>query len=338
MTSTLRRLLLLFAVLPALAAGLAACGEGSDEDPTKVLNETFGTSRPVKSAKLDLDLDIAVRGTGAGAQAGPISLKLSGPFQTRGRASLPAFDFDVRLAAGGRSVDLGAISTGTAGYVVYQGQAYQLSDQAFAQFRAGFRQTASQRSGQRDRPLSAFGVDPRRWIRGAETKGTEDIGGTETVHVSARVNVPRMLEDVSKIAERAGGAAGAQGRQVAQQLSPAQRVQLARSVRSARIDVYSGVDDKSLRRLVVTLDLAGRTGSGATGSRVAFALTLSELNEQQTVSAPKNAKPLSDLTNALQGGGAGGQAEGGSAYEQCLARAGGDIAKQQQCAALLGSG
>ncbi|MFN8130852.1 MAG: hypothetical protein U0R70_04815 [Solirubrobacteraceae bacterium] len=335
-----RRLPILLALLAALAVAFAACGGGSSQDPAQVLDETFGASKPVKSGKLDLDLNVAIKGRSSAAQAGPIAVKLSGPFQSHGSASLPAFNFAFSVAAAGRSVQAGAVSTGTSGYVVVRGQAYQLSPAEFAQFKQGYEQSA-RRTRRPAQPLSALGIDPRRWIRNAETKDNEDIGGTDTVHVSAQVNIPKLLADVSRVAQSAGQAAGGQGRQLTQRLTPAQQLRLARAVRSARIDVYSGADDKTLRRLTVTLDLAGQAGSSSSGGTVALTLTLSDLNQPQQIAAPANAKPLSDLTSTLQQGlgglgGTGGAASGAGAYEQCLAQAQGDIAKQQQCASLLG--
>ena len=108
-------------------------------------------------------------------------------------------------------------------------------------------------------------------------------------------------------------------------------------------------------------------GSGPKSVQVAFSLTLTDLNKPQTITAPANPKPLSELLGQLGGllggaggggagalggllGGASGGSSGGSGgsaapsasqaakvqkYAQCIKDAGGDVTKAQQCAALL---
>jgi hypothetical protein len=124
--------------------------------------------------------------------------------------------------------------------------------------------------------------------------------------------------------------------------------------------VWTGSDDKTLRKLQVDL---GIQGTGGRSGDLTFILEIDDLNQGQTINPPANAKPLSALTQQLNGlglGGAlGGAGAGGTAtapsgserlvrlrgssaasaklqrYTQCLQSAGGDAAKAQKCADLL---
>jgi hypothetical protein len=86
------RLLLL--VLVALLTALFAAGCGGDDASSvdadtsvdELLQKTFTGEKNVDSGKLDLALNIDVQGGDSQVQ-GPISLRLSGPFQTRGAGS-----------------------------------------------------------------------------------------------------------------------------------------------------------------------------------------------------------------------------------------------------------
>ena len=85
------------------------------------------------------------------------------------------------------------------------------------------------------------------------------------------------------------------------------------------------------------------TETWVASGNLAFDLTIADLNEKQTIKAPQNAKPFDDLVAQLQGvtggasgSGGGGSTGGGSKYDQCVAGAGTDVAKLQQCADLIG--
>jgi hypothetical protein len=66
-------------------------------------------------------------------------------------------------------------------------------------------------------------------------------------------------------------------------------------VKSAHVDVYVG-DDDIVRRLSAQLQLEPQNGgSGPKSVEIELDLKLTEVNEEQTISAPANAKPLSRL-------------------------------------------
>src|SRR2546421_511707 len=85
--SPIRSSLLVLASLAVAVMLLAGCGGGGGEDPQKVLQQTFSGNKKVTSGKLDLSLTV----TADGVQNvnGPISLSLTGPFQSQGPNTLP---------------------------------------------------------------------------------------------------------------------------------------------------------------------------------------------------------------------------------------------------------
>src|SRR3954462_5193545 len=197
-----------FAAVLALvlsAIGLAACGGGGDESsqsPQQLLQETFGANKPVKSGNLGLNLDIAAQGL-QGVK-GPISLKLNGPFESQGKGKLPKFDLSLTLNTGPTNFTAGAVSTGEKGFLKVQGKTYEVGDALFNQFKQGYEKAASQsqsRSG--NLSLKALGVDPLAWLENPKNAGTEEVGGTDTYHVTAGLNVPKFLDDVSRLLGKA---------------------------------------------------------------------------------------------------------------------------------------
>jgi hypothetical protein len=312
------RILFLLAALLALATAFAACGGGDDggssgEDPQQVLDKTFSGDNHIESADVDATFEISVEGEGGGN----LTADLSGPVDGSGDG-VPTFDLTATVTGegGGDSIDFegGAVSTGDAGYVTYQGDAYELDSSTYGFVKQVFA-SAEQQQTQEDTEVP----DVRSFLTDVTNEGTEDVEGTETVHVSGAVDLDKLVEELRPLAERASqlpqlGAAG-------QIPTPEELDQLTELVKSATFDVYSGTDDNILRRFDISLELEEPGGPGA--ASIDFDLTLGGVNESKDVEAPSDAKPLSELLDslgvdlgALGGlgglGGAGGAGGGGA--------------------------
>lgn len=349
----------LLSALLVSAFGLVACGNdsgGSSGSADAILQDTFSGNKDVKSGRLDVRLNVNAKGVSGLTQ--PVAVSLDGPFESTGPGSLPKFSLTAGLDVQGQRLSGGAVSTGDAGFLLFQGQAYQLDKALYDQFKKGYADQAkcNQNKGG-GVSLASLGVDPRRWLKDVEKVGTEDVGGAKTTHLTGSVDVPKLLEDVNRVLGRTDAkadpcATGAQaGKTAPQQLSDAEKQKVAEAVRTARVDLWSGEGDRILRRMNVAVDLA----SGKQSGTVKFDITIGAINEQQTIEAPKGAKPLSELTGRLGGqipglgsagsgsgsgsaSGASGSGSGGAAsqYAQCVSAAGQDVKKLQQCADLIG--
>lgn len=352
----------LFAALIAIcvtAMTLAACGGGGGgSSAAGLLKDTFGPNHPVRSGNLSVALNLDA--TGFQGLKGPVVLKLTGPFQSLGKGKLPKFDLALSLSTTGTSFTAGAISTGDKGYLKLQGTTYAVTDQLFQQFKTAYEQAAA-KSSSKSGALSfkSLGVNPLDWLKDPKNAGTANVGGAETYHVTAGIDVTKFLDDVNRLLSKASSLG--QG-SLPSGLSAQQRQDIARSVSSAKLDVWTGKSDKTLRRLTVDLgisvpsDVQKRAG-GLKKGELTFDLLIGDLNKPQTISAPANARPLTDLTKALGTsiGGSGSSSSSGagtattpsgtsttppssssSQYLDCLSKAGSDVAKVQQCASLLG--
>jgi hypothetical protein len=351
-SSRFRRLVPLF-VLPALVA--AGCGSsgGGDAGTAALLTDTFSAGKTVKSGKLDVSLGFQAQGLPT--LTGPIAFKLTGPFASQGAGKLPKFDFALDIAAGGQTIQAGATSLGDHGFIKLGGRAYTVDKALFEQFRAGYEK--SQRASKTKDSNSSFkalGISPASWLKDARKAGKADVGGTSTFHITSGVDVPRFLADVDRLLGKARNlGAGAQG--VPQGISDKVRTAIQRSVKSARVDVYTGEKDHALRRIALRVSLVvpkdvQKTAGGLTSGELRFDLTLADLNADQSIPEPKGARPLSELQQALAtltGGSASSStsttpatppAGGSGRYEDCVQKAGTDIAKVQQCAALVNGG
>lgn len=363
------RMLALLAALASIAAGLIGCGgRGGGPDAQGVLKKAFAGREAIRSGRLDVGLKLDLKGVAS--LNGPVAIELRGPFAAQGKGELPKVAFDVGLTAGGRQMTFGLTSTGTKGFLAVEGKPFDIGDDAYASLRKGYEEAASS-SASKDAGapgLSALGIDPLRWVRDPKLLGTEDVGGTRARHVSAKVDVPRFLDDLNRLLQRGGSLPGGGTGVVPSPLSAQQRKDIADSITAAGVDVFAGEHDGTLRKLTldvkldVPADIRGNIG-GLQGGRVGFTLAFAQLNEPQTISAPSGARPISELKGALQqlglvGDGtsssSGGASSSGSsssdsfsaapsapagqagAYTACLSAAGTDVAKIQACGDLLG--
>ena len=359
---TLRRPALLLPCLAALALAVGACGGGDDNggggepassstDVNQLLTETFSGSKEIKSGNVDLKIAIDSQG-GDSQLSGPVNATLSGPFQSQGGGALPEFDLQASLEGGGQNLKAGVTSTGDKGFVSFQGTDYVLDDNTFRQFKAGYEQAQKQSQQDQGTSFATLGVDPRKWLTDPQNAGEAKVGDTDTIKITGGVDVDKLLDDINAALEKASslGVSGAQG--VPEKLTAQQRQQVLDAVKDPKVEIYTGKDDKILRRMVVNTGIDSQGTSGT----VMFDVALTDLNEDQDIAEPQDAKPFTELLGqlgglGLAGGGSGssssgsgsssgGAGGGGSAedlqkYSDCLSKAGSDVEEARKCADLL---
>jgi hypothetical protein len=222
----------------------------------------------------------------------------------------------------------------------------------FQQFKAGYEQSAKQASGEQDQSLASLGIDPRRWLTDARNEGESKVGDTDTIKITGNVDVPKLLDDVNAALEKIR-ALGVQGSdQIPDKLTEAEKRQTAEAIERLDVEIHTGADDRILRRIVVALGLrlpeGAATAGGAQSADIRFDFQLLDVNEDQEIQAPENAKPFEELLKQLEGlglgqlgalggagGAGGGNAEGVDEYSACVQENLGDDDAVRKCADLL---
>jgi hypothetical protein len=369
------RLVSLLSIVIALT--VAGCGGGSDAssssgggDAAALLKDTFGSGHPIRSGRVDATLDVDLKGWSV--LSTPLNLHVNGPFQSNGGTKLPDFALDVDFG-GAQPVTLGAVFAQGGGYLSIEGQAFDVGKSTYEAFRKGYEKAKQDSAGKKSgtTSFSALGVEPIRWLKDPKKVGEEDVAGTPAVHLSSGVDVPKLLTDLStllgkaKSVTSAGGAAT--GTAVPTQLTAQQRDLIVQSVKSAKVDVWTGTKDHTLRKVAVDIrvdvpaDLKDQA-NGLTTGRISLVFSIAQLNQAQKVTKPAGARPISQLRSVLQqsgllGGGASSTTtppdtsttpsdtgtttsstpptDPQSEYQGCLTAAGSDLAKVQDCAQYL---
>jgi hypothetical protein len=347
-------------IVPIVVAG---CGgdDTSDLDPQTVIDQTFNNDERVSSG----DLSLSIGASATGDQGGSVEASLSGPFQGNpdDPSELPQLDWTASMTADGAgqsfSFDGGVTVTEDNAFVEYGGQAYEVGAESFGQVRdaaeqaaaeqpenegLSFRQAFSQAceqslQSQGAADTSACDVDFESWLGDLTNDGSEEIEGTETIHISGTVDVETMLGDLVELGTAVPQSTGAVP-------TNEQVQQAADAVTEASFDLYSGVDDSILRGIDFNLALdpsaiPDADAAGVDSVDVNLSMRLAGVNEEQTIEAPSGAKPIDELLGqfgvdpgALGALGAGGvpstpaipaPSGGGSgdpnAYLDCIAEA-----------------
>jgi hypothetical protein len=363
MTSRLRFFLPLFAVF-----ALGACG-GSEEntssgerarsssDSNALLRATFTNLDKMKSAEVDLKVQIQPRG--ASAAQGPVSARLHGPFASQGAGKLPKFAFTAELQSGGQSFNAGATWTGTKGYVSLLGTPYAVTDLVMKQFVATYEQSLKSRKAGSSGGLvlGSLGIDFTKWLPDARNEGAAQVGDAQTIKISGKADVKQVIADLDKITEKAAALnlPGAGGK-VPQRLTPEQKQSTAAAIKALTVTVYTGAQDRILRRLTVNADL--KATESKIDAAVLLDVTFTKVAKDQTFPVPANPRPFGELLKAIDaagiadlGLGLGSGSTGSDAtapnssanpnnvdrYAACIEQANGDRAEARKCAELLSS-
>jgi hypothetical protein len=266
------------------AVVLAGCGGGGDAN--EVLSRTAASLGKIHSGDLTLRLVVSPReGT-----KGRIGFELRGPFALR-PGSLPAARIAYTQIAGAEEATATFLSTGTNAYVLVTGKAYELPAAATEQVRSAAVGLGGSGSG-----LGSFHVES--WFDDPEVEGGGEVGGADTDHVTADLDVVAAANGLLELVRQLG--------RDSPRIEGQQAEQLGDAVKSSSIDVWTGKQDRLLRRLLLKAELGfdvpeslRRALGDVVGAKIDFELAVSNPNRPVSVAPPVNPLPAS----ALPGGG-----------------------------------
>jgi hypothetical protein len=338
------RISVLFATVAILAAVFAACGGGGDsssEDPQTVIDNA--TLEGIKSGTLDLQLGIK----STGSEGGDLNVSVSGPFQTRG-TDLPELSMEATAKGdiGDEAVDFEGDLTllGDRAFVGFNGKEYEVDPTTFGFVKSAFEQ-AQQKGGEESGDVTACqkaaeGLEIGDFVDNLKNDGSADVDGTSTTKISGDLNTAGAVDAVIKLTENPACSSqleAASGSLPLSELESA-KAELTSAIKKAHVDVYVG-DDEIIRKFAAELTVEPKDS----GEKVEITaeLSLGEVNEEQSISAPANAQPLEGLFQELgvnplellegaEGGDIGGLLEGLTGSEGSSGESGGGAAGQQE--------
>ena len=317
MTPSVRSRALLIAALLLAALTLAACGGDDDDsssgdaakpsasdaaqdrkDIARLIKQAFGPNEKARSGRLDGTIDLEVKGVPR--YKGPIEVSASGGFELASGADVPDFRMDVGLvlndhAIGGELVladDAAFIQLGTTGYKLPDSITSKITAPAAA-LDNGLAKTAGM-----------FFIRPDRWQKNGRIVGDEQIAGEDTEHAVADIRANRFFEDVARLVRLLTMLRVTEAVGIPQAVTPAQRRALARSVETAKGEVWVGKEDHVLRRAQLTGSLSvakkdRKVLGGMTSATLTAMVNITDVSQPQKIEAPDQLGNYDDLQLAL---------------------------------------
>jgi len=259
----------------ALAVAASACGSPSADD---VLAETAENLGEIESGMLVLRLVVSSEGEDVG-------FTLDGPFAlAKSEDDLPVAEVEYTQIAGAEAASVLFISTGEKAFVRVGEETYELPPEQVDELRGA--------SGSLD---GGGGLEELRigdWFEEPKLSEDGEVGGAETDRVRASLDVVAAANDLIELARAFGGTD-------VSKLEGSSARQLERAVEKATIEVFTGADDRLLRRLVIDADLEADVPpeledvlGRLPGAAFHLELTISNVNEPVRVEEPADAQPF----------------------------------------------
>jgi hypothetical protein len=260
--------------LALLLAG-GACGGGDGGGSAgDALAETAEKLGEIKSG--DLFLRVV-----ASSGENELGFELDGPFALVEDGKLPVAEIEYTQIAGSRRGTATFVSTGDAAFVQVEDATYELPESELGALRkAG--------GGGGGGGLGELRIDG--WLDNPELSDGGDVGGAETDKIVADLDPVAAANDLLALIGRLQG-------DEATRLEGRSADQLERAVESSSIEVYTGKDDRLLRRLVLEADFAATLPEELEEltlprAHFEFVLEIADPNKDVEVKAPDDAQPL----------------------------------------------
>lgn len=266
------------------ASGSAKSGAAGAAEAKKLLDETFGPNDKASSGKLSGTVDIDVKG--APRYREPIQVTMSGPFSSSGGAPEANLSVGLQLRGGGIGGELVLIDDrvliglGTTGY------------QIPADIASIIRKPLGNSDNALASVLAVFGIAPQRWAKNPRVIGNATINGEKTIYGQAKIDTQRFFLDVARLAKVLTKLRITEVTGLPRELDRQTRQALERSVQTATGKIYTGADDKVLRRALFDMRLKtsakDRKILKFDSVTVKGQLDVTEVGSDQRIEAPKS--------------------------------------------------
>jgi hypothetical protein len=255
-------------ILVASALAVSGCGGSS---ATSTVSETTHNLAKIHSGVLDLKLLVTPR------SGDPFGFELKGPFALRA-GKLPVARIVYTQTANGSSATATLASDGKRGWIIANGTTTPLTDAQAATLLSGTQALEGGEGG-----LSRF--DVASWIEDPQQSDGGEVGDAETDRVTGKLDVVAAANDLMGFAALAG--------REGSQIEGADADRLREATRSSSVDLFTGKDDRLLRKLTLSADLGfdvpqslKRALGTTVGAKIDFLLAVDRPNAPVRVKGP----------------------------------------------------
>lgn len=269
------------------SGGTAAADKGgaaNSPEVKKLIRQTFGPNDKAKSGNISAIVDITVKGHPRYSE--PIQVSLVGPFSDA--EGQPEAKLDVSLGLRGGILGGDMYLKGDKAFIGLGSTAYEIPSSIATPLRSPLQKDGNTL----DAILGVFNINPDRWAKNPRIVGNERVAGIDTIHVTAEINTKNLFLDLATLAKRLTSLRITDITGLPREIDARDRAALARSVKTATGDVYTGADDKVLRRaklnVLITPSAKDRKILKFSSMKVSANLDISDVGTPQKISVPSN--------------------------------------------------
>jgi hypothetical protein len=259
-------------------------GKANSAEVKKLIRQTFGPNEKAKSGNISAVVDLTVKG--APRYREPVQVSLVGPFSNE--AGQPETKLDVSLALRGGILGGDLYLKGDQAFIGLGSTAYEVP----ASIAGPLRKPLQKDGNALDAIMGVFSINPDRWAKNPRIVGNERVAGIDTIHGTAEINTKNLFLDLATLAKRLTALRITEITGLPREVDAQTRAALARSVKTATGDVYTGAEDKVLRRAKLNLLLEpsakDRKLLKFSSVKVAANLDVTDVGSPQKISVPSN--------------------------------------------------
>jgi hypothetical protein len=259
-------------------------GKANSAEVKKLIRQTFGPNAKAKSGNISAVVDINVKGHPRYRE--PIQVSVVGPFTNEG--GQPEAMLDVSLALRGGILGGDMYLKDDKAYIGLGSTAYEVP----ASIAGPLRAPLSKDGNALDAIMSVFHINPDRWAKNPRIVGNERIAGIDTIHGTAEINTENAFLDLTALAKRLTSLRITEITGLPRKVDAQDRAALNRSVKTATGNVYTGADDKVLRRarlrMLLRPSAKDRKRLKFTEIKVSANLDVTDVGSPQKVKVPTN--------------------------------------------------
>lgn len=321
----MRRYLLVFlVVLLALSIGAFACDSGKgalkNQTPQEMLTAALEACREATSQAGTYEIALTIDadpGQMSGEEAAIVQTLLAAPITLSGdfasQNDPPAANLSVSTSLMGLGLQAGLTMVDDGQYVNLLGQWYEAPAELTQQMAQVDTAAVSATVWE---AMDELSIEPTGWLTELNEAGEETLAETDVIHLTAAVDVKKMVTDVvslmqsPKMAELIASLSGSAGQSALGELELPTQADLDEALpmieemfKDATVDFWLAKSDSTVRKMALSANIALPQDLGLTGlngAAVLATINLDKPNQKLSIVAPQSAKPFADLQQDLQ--------------------------------------
>jgi hypothetical protein len=311
-------------VLLALSIGALACDSGSgalkDQTPGEMLKAALEACRNVTSQAGDYEISVTLDADPAqmaGEEAAIAQAFVGAPITLSGdfasQTDPPAANLSLSTSLMGLGLQAGVTLVDGGQYLNLLGQWYEAPAELTQQMAQVDTAAVSATVWE---ALEELSIDPADWFTDLDKAGEETLAETDVVHLSAKIDINKMVTDVvalmqsEKLAELMNTLSGSAGQSALGELQLPTETDLAEALplieqmfQDTTVDLWLAKSDSTMRKMALSANIVIPQQVGLTGLKGAAVLAtinLDEPNQPLSIKAPDSPKPFAELEEDLQ--------------------------------------